>query len=183
VTLPGGIVRLPKGQSEPALATVSKLLRDEVLAIWYSVNRFTFTPFVSGTEPDPLGFLARWRASLGKHLKHLRNMEFEQNYHPTYKGVREDWVFSCTYTISLATKLAITIVDTRERKDGRCSYCVCELESSLSAAVQKAGGHDGRALLSVVESVLVLNLGNVEFLLCDSCQKWRLVMVKSANSK
>ncbi len=60
----------------PPIASVSKLIRNEVVSLYLSANKFTIR-VANGylcTSPFPWAFVDQWRQHLGDYARHLRDI-------------------------------------------------------------------------------------------------------------
>lgn len=170
------MTRLNEGLPYPNIAFVCKTISHETLAVWYSCNTFTLTPFTDYTPAASLAFTSRWRAALGKRVKHLRHLVCKQTHRDALGNV-----FAFAYTFCLATRASVSLtrrvpVASPWGSDEYFTkqYCVCELERRLKDVMPQESGYDGSILLSVVEHLLADAREPFEEVQCTECERPKL---------
>ena len=149
----------PRQHELPPIASVSKLIREEVLPLYFSANKFTLGAnehqaglvvddsghIIRANCNDRSGTVDRWRRHLGESAKDLRDITFvTRNFHPFRSG-------HCGKRGEIATRVSFREGGTMlfEQTAIAQRFCVCRFRRIVG---NEAGAEkDGRRLLNMLE--------------------------------
>lgn len=138
----------------PAIASVSTLVRNEVLPLYFSANKFSI--YVAngylGTSPFPWSSVDEWRQHLGHYARHLRDVMVTTHNLYVFPSVQP------SQRQLLAARATLRGAGTMLFGLAACEkyFCVCGLRSAsgeqLGRGEEDGGGEkDGGQLLTVLE--------------------------------
>lgn len=168
--------------NQPALALVSRGIRDEVLKTFFSRNAFNPATSRNDSRQTLTLTVKHWRSLMGDQLRHLRNIRWPQGH-----NVQDsDDVYNAPKGLTLSyfdLRLVRGVVTAQHTsrfgvwpKD--IKECVCWLKRNLQASA----GHDGKVLLDLLEMICaVTGSRHLKWVHCGGCNLHRLVDVSTAS--
>jgi hypothetical protein len=162
----------------PALASVCKQLREEVLPIYYTTNAFQLVTNENQTRAIYAGKLTKWRRFLGIWAEKIRCLQLTVTYNVFVHGNGTTRSFfeerRCPIELATCPRKGMSA---RRWDVGQCNMCACTLLQGLQKrGVEKvdAGLLVGEALFEFAEKC-VKDEALKEVVRCEECALFRLV--------